>query len=262
MSGHPDSTPRHGFRFRLGIPAELYAENRTFSCEARNISRSGALIVGQIPAPTTTLLALALKLPASAVSVRLSGKVVRVEPGADGESIGIAIEFVDMDDARRDELEVLLARCLETPAHSPLESLKPGSSLQDVRKTLDSIPIPQRIALASRAVQKEREFLRFDTNPAVLEALAHNPNLTLVEARALAASAYLMPGTIDVLANDSRFKHDDDLRMTLAIHPKVPSATADKLTSELKVPQIKVLLTKPGVSQALREKLFRRTTRG
>jgi hypothetical protein len=57
MSGHPDSTPRHGFRFRLGIPAEIYAENRTFPCEARNISRSGALIVGKFPTPATPLLA-------------------------------------------------------------------------------------------------------------------------------------------------------------------------------------------------------------
>ena len=262
MSGHPDSTPRHGFRFRMGIPAELHAEGRTFACEAQNISRSGALVAGDFPIPTTPTIELALKLAAGGLSVRLTGKVVRVEPDPHGVRVSIALEFVDMDDSRRDELEVLLARCLETPAVSPLESLKPGAALKEIRKTLESIPIPQRIALSSRAAQKEREFLRYDTNPAVLEALAHNAGLTAVEARGLATSAYLMPGTLDALSNDQRFKHDDELRMAIAVHPKVSVATAEKITADLKMPQLKMLLGKPGLNQVLREKLFRRTTRG
>jgi hypothetical protein len=72
-----------------------------------------------------------------------------------------------MDDARRDALEALLARLLETPAVVSLDSLKPGASPQDIKSALEAIPLPQRIALASRAGLKEREHLRLDANPSV-----------------------------------------------------------------------------------------------
>jgi hypothetical protein len=114
--------------------------------------------------------------------------------------------------------------------------------------------------LSSRAGPKEREFLRSDTHPAVLEALARNPNLSVAEARALAASLNLMSGTLDSLANDPRFKGDEELRMAVAIHPRVSLFTAERVTADFKVPQIKKLLAKPGLNQFLREKLFRRTT--
>lgn len=262
MSGHADDTPRHGYRFRMAIPAEIHLEGRTIACGAQNISRSGALLVGDIPAPAPKNVDLALKAPTGNLSIRLAARVIRFEPDPEGAGMRMAVEFVELDKARRDDLEVLLSRLLETPAGSPLESLKPGATLQEIRKTLESIPVAQRIALASRAGTKEREHLRLDTNPAVLESLVRNPGLTVAEARALAASAYLMPGTLDALAQDSRFKGDEDLRMAIAVHPKVSAATAEKVTADLKLPQVRALLAKPGLNPLLREKLFRRTTRG
>ena len=67
-------------------------------------------------------------------------------------------------------------------------------------------------------------------------------------------------GTLDVLANDLRFKEDEELRMAVAAHPRVTPATAEKVTADFKVPQIRKLLARPGLSQSLREKLFRKTT--
>ena len=61
-------------------------------------------------------------------------------------------------------------------------------------------------------------------------------------------------------ANDPRFRQDEELRMAVAVHPRVSLSTAEKVTADFKVPQIKKLLAKPGLSQVLREKLFRRTT--
>jgi hypothetical protein len=99
-----------------------------------------------------------------------------------------------------------------------------------------------------------------DTHPAVLEALARNPSLTVVEARVLATSAYLMSGTLDALSNDVRFKGDEELRMAIAVHPRVSIGTAERVTADFKAPQLKKLLAKPGLNQRLREKLFRRST--
>lgn len=203
---------------------------------------------------------LALIFPTGSLTVRLSGRVIRVEPNPEGEGVRVALEFVEMDDSRRDALEVLLARFLETPATGTLDGLKPGATPQEIKKAVEAIPLPQRIALSSRAILKDREFLRLDTHPAVLEALVRNPGLTVEEARAIAASAYLMSGTLDSLANDLRFKGDEALRMAVATHPRVSLGTAEKVTADFKVPQLKKLLAKPGLSQILREKLFRRTT--
>jgi hypothetical protein len=219
------------------------------------------LLVGQIPVPSAQPVKFSLSAPTGSLTVSLSGKIIRVEPDPHGGGMAIALEYVDVDDAKRDALERLLARILEAPAGSSLDDLKPGASPQEIRKTLESIPLPQRMGLATRASQRDREYLLQDTNAAVLDALARNPNLTLPEARALATSVYLIPGTLDALANDVRFRSDDELRMTIAAHPRVSLGTAEKVTAGFKTPQIKQLLTKPGLSQLLRERLFRRTTR-
>jgi len=260
MSGHPEDSHRQGYRFRTGVRAELQDNGRTFTCEAQNISRSGALLVGDLPAPSADTVDFALKAPTGSLTVPLRGRVIRSQPNAEGGGLSIAIEFVDMDDSRRDALEALLARLLEAPAAGPFDGLKPGASPQEIKHALEAIPLPQRIALSSRAGLKDREYLRLDTSPAVLEALAHNPSLGVVEARALAASAFLMSGTLDALASNPRFKADEELCMAVAVHPRVSVSTAERVTADFKLPQIKKLLAKPGLNQIIREKLFRRTT--
>ncbi len=260
MSGHSDDTHRQGYRFKTGVRAELHDNGRIFACEAQNISRSGVLLVGDFPEPQSDTVELALNAPTGSLTVRLKARVIRSQPRAEGREPSLALEFVEMDDSRRDAIEVLVARLLETQAAGPLDGLKPGSPPQEIKAALEAIPLSQRIALSSRTGVKEREYLRFDSNPAVLEALAHNPSLGVVEARALAGSTFLLSGALDSLANNPRFKDDEELRMAIAVHPRVSITTAEKVTANFKVPQIKKLLAKPGLNQILREKLFRRTT--
>ena len=261
MSGHPDDSHRQGYRFRTGVRAEVQFGGQLFPCEAQNISRSGVLLVGEFPASSAETVDFTLKAPTGRLTVELRGRIIRSRPSGGGEGLGLALEFVDMDETRRDALEVLLARLLETPpAAGTLDSLKPGASPAEIKHALEAIALPQRIALASRASLKEREILRQDTNAAVLEALVHNPSFTVVEARALAGSVYLISATLESLATNARFKDDEELRMAIAVHPRVSVATAEKVTADFKVPQVKKLLAKPGLNQLLREKLFRRTT--
>lgn len=259
MGGNPDSPSRQGYRFRIGIPAEVQIDGRAIACEAQNLSRSGVLLVGQFPPIEAETLELVLKAPAGNLTVQLSGRVIRVEPDGDGDGPSVALEFVGMDDSRRETLDVLLARMIQAPAATPFDDLKPGAPPQEIKKALEAIPLPQRIALSSRATVKEREYLRSDIHPAVLEALVRNPGLTVAEARAIATSTYLISGTLDALASDPRFRDDEDLRIAIASHPRVSMATAERVTANFKVPQLKKLLAKPGLNQVLREKLFRRT---
>jgi len=261
MGGNADTPSRQGYRFRVGIPAETEIGGKTIACDAQNLSRSGALLVGQFPTPLPEVVDVALKAPTGSMTVQLSGRVIRIEADGAGGGTTLALEFVDMDDARRDALDVLLARLLQTPVASSLGDLKPGTPPQDIKKALEAIPLPQRIALASRASAKEREYLRFDANAAVLEALVRNPGFTLAEARVIATSLQLLAGTLDVLSNDSRFKEDEELRIAIATHPRVSLGTAERVTADFKTPQLKKLLARPALNQLLREKLVRRTQR-
>jgi len=260
MGGNPDGPSRQGYRFRIGIPAEVQIGGRGIACEAQNLSRSGVLLVGQFPLVEQEILEVTLKAPTGNLTVQLSGRVIRVEPDGGKDGPSVALEFVAMDDPRREALDVLLARMMEAPAATHFDDLKPGAPPQEIKKALEAIPLPQRIALSSRATLKEREYLRSDTQPAVLEALVRNPGLTVAEARVIATSTYLLTGTLDALASDPRFKDDEELRIAIATHPRVSMVTAEKVTANFKVPQLKKLLAKPGLNQLLREKLIRRTT--
>jgi hypothetical protein len=261
MGADPESISRQGYRFRIGIPAELVRGPEIVACDAQNLSRSGTLLVGSFEAAQGESLEISLKSPTGSLTVDVTGRVTRITPNSDGDGIMAGIEFVEMDDTRREALETLLARMLEAPSGSPLDSLKPGCPPQDIRKALEAIPLPQRIALAARATPKERDYLRQDTNPAVLEALGRNPGLAVAEARLLATSSYLLASTLEALSQDGRFKDDEDVRFAIATHQRVSLSTAERMTADLKVPQVRKLLAKPGLNQILREKLVRKLTR-
>jgi len=260
MGGNPEHPARHAYRFKAGVRAELHQGTGRMACEAVNLSRTGVLLIGELEAPTTDTVDFSLQSSTGSFVVTLTGRVVRVTPDAPDGGITIALELIEMDAARQDALETLLARLLESPAVSVLESLKPNASPLEIKKALESIPLPQRIGMAVRASSKERESLKLDTNPAVLEALIRNPNLAVAEARAIVTSVFLLAGTLDLLANDPRFKEDEELRMSIATHPRVSMSTAERVTADFKVPQLKKLLSKPGLNQLLRERLFRKTT--
>jgi hypothetical protein len=203
---------------------------------------------------------LTLKDRSGSHQARLTGRIIRASVDDESSSLSLAIEFVEMDEARRDDLEILLARLLESGAAAgPFDALKPGASPLDVKKVLEGIPLPQSWNLASRAALREREYLRMDTNPAVLDALIKNPNFVLAEARAIAAVPFLSPGSIDALALDSRFGGDEELILALAAHTEDRPARAGAADRTAQAPQLRRLLAKPGLTAALRDRLLKRS---
>jgi PilZ domain-containing protein len=263
MGVQSNEAPRRGFRFPAAVPAMLHEGGRSVPCAAQDLSRTGVLLVGPFARPETERVDLTLKAVSGTHQVRMRGRVVRVEPDDEPGNLRIAVEFVELDEAQKDALEIVLARFLEYhPPPGSLESLNPGTPLHEVRRVLESIPLPQRISLAARASQKEREYLRQDQNAAVLDSMVKNPSLTLEEALLLASSTFITGPTIELLAADSRFNRDESLRMALATNARITFATADRITADFKPPQIRKLLAKSGVSQALRDKLVRKLARG
>jgi hypothetical protein len=217
------------------------------------------LLIGPLPDTPAERVHLTLIAPRGGLSVRLEGKAVRRER-IEGDELALGVEFENLGPELEEKLEALLARVMEGMAPGPLEGLRPGASPHEVRKALEEIPLAQRIALASRAGPRDREFLRQDLQPPVLDALVRNPNLALPEALALAALPHLPPSAIEHLASDLRWAQSEELRLLLLAHPRTPTPLADRLLGELSPPALRRLLGRslPG---PIREKAIKRLRR-
>jgi hypothetical protein len=160
----------------------------------------------------------------------------------------VAVEFVDLDQDRRDGIEFLVRRVLEGRSLVPeLPDLPPGCAPHDIRRVLETVPLVQRVNLASRASQKDRETLLHDQNGSVLEALARNPGLLPLEARTLATSPHATGPALAALVPEGRFPGDEELAVLVLAHVKVPQGLAERLVHSLKPPALRRALGKPGL---------------
>jgi hypothetical protein len=262
MAPDSSSTTPRGFRFQAGLPAALFAGDEELACRAHNLSRTGVLLVGALPAPSGQEIEFAIRAPVGGLEQRFIGRVARIEEGSEGGEIRLAVEFLALDLDQKEKLEMLLARVMEGMAPAPLEALRPGSPPHEIRKALESVPLAHRIGLAARAGPREREYLRQDTHPAVLESLARNPNILLAEVRTLLAVIHLPGSTLELIAADQRWSKDEELRILVATHPHVPYPLAERITAGLQGPALKKVLARPSLNAVLRDKIVRRIARG
>ena len=247
-----------GARFAAGLPTVLHLPKNDYDCTAYNLSRTGTLLSGRFPRLIGYRVEVSFRQPNGGLTLRLPGQVVRARRETDGMQ-HIALEFMELSDERRDVLEVLVARLIEGHAPAPLEALLPGMPLPEVRNALEQVPVPHRIALAVRATPREREFLKYDTHPQVLEALARNPSLRPAEARELATAPLLQPSTLELLARDPRWAKDEEVKLAVVSHPRAPLTLARRVVEGLSALTLKKLLARPGVPPSIRTQLQRRT---
>lgn len=248
---------RKGSRFAAGLPATLHIGGRDHPCTVHNLSRTGALLRGRFPEPTTAAgIEISLHAPHGGLSVRLPGRLVRSRKEGEDEN-RLALQFGTLDPEQRDRLETLIARVIEGHTPAPIETLKPGASPAEVVRALEQVPVAHRVALAARATPREREFLRQDPSPQVLEALVRNRSLLPAEARTLATLPHLLPTTLEILATDPRWSSDEELKVLLASHPRVSLGLARRIVSGLGEPSLRKLVQRPGINPTLRGELAR-----
>jgi hypothetical protein len=262
MSPDSSSTTPRGFRFQAGLPAALFDGDQEHACRAHNLSRTGVLLVGALPTPSGQEIEFAIRSPAGDLDQHFIGRVARIEEGGEGGERRLAVEFLALDLDQKEKLEMLLARVMEGMAPAPLEALRPGSPPHEIRKALESVPLAHRIGLAARAGPREREYLRQDIHPAVLESLTRNPNILLAEVRALLAVIHLMPSTLELIVADQRWSKDEEIRILVATHPHVSFPLAERITAGFQAPALKKMLARPTLNALLRDKIVRRIARG
>jgi hypothetical protein len=259
----PPSTRRgRHVRFAVDASAIVHAAEGDYPCMVEDLSRSGVRLSGPLPPALDRILDLTLRSSRSEPELRLRARPARRTDDVSGTVT--AFEFLDVAPDQHRGIDRLVESGVVRAAHpsTGLEALRPSSSIREIRAALESIPLPQRIGLATRAGKKEREALRHDTHAAVLDALARNPNLSAPEARALAASPHLAAGTLDAFAADGRFVRDDDMRLAIIGHPRASHALVEHLVAEFDADHARRLLRRPGLAPQVRERLSRRVARG
>jgi hypothetical protein len=213
--------------------------------------------VGPVPESTEGELTVTIRTPAGDRSARLTGRVVFARQETEAGENRLALEFDRLDAVQTVALRSMVDRVVEGMAPASLETLAAGASIEEVRRALERIPAAHRIALAARCGPKERRWIRMDRDPAVLEALTRNPNVTLPEIKALLRRDDLPPQAIDRIANDVRWADDDELKWMICTHSRVSFPTADGVARRMTDLQIDRLVRRPGVHAGLRQKLMR-----
>lgn len=243
-------------RFQAGLPATVHEAASQYSCEALDLNREGVLLVGQLPRPESRAIDIAIRSVSGDLELRCTARVARFTQQDDAAHIGV--RFGELDDEQRQVLEALVARVLEGIAPAPLATLHPASTPAEIRAALEKIPVHQRVAVAKRAMAQERQYLKYDLNPRVLEGLARNPNTNAREIEALLRFPDHLPTTLDVIARDARWQRDADILLHVATHPRVPLETAERLIEGMDRRQRQRALQASGLNPVLRERLVRK----
>lgn len=245
-------------RFTSGVHAALHAAGGTHPCRAGDLSRSGVLLEGEIPGTVSGAVEVTLSDPGGTFEIRLAANVVRNEPLAGGDEQRIGLSFEIADPATADRLEVLVKRVIESTHLVPLDDLSQDADAATVREAVGRIPVAKRIALAARAQRRERVFLLQDTDVQVLQALVRNPHLTRAEVLELTGIRNLLAGTLEQIARDPRWSKDDDIRLAVAVHHRVPLPLAERLIGGLGTVALRKALASPALRDELRRKIVYR----
>jgi hypothetical protein len=251
---------RTATRFLALMPAVLSSEGRDYPCEAANLSRNGVLLLGDLPRPTHARAQLALCSPTGDLRMNLIGTLTRVEGDGPGAS-ELAMQFCEVSPAEQAILESLISRVIEgATTVGTLGRLPVNASRTEIVETLKRIPLPHRVALATRAQPRERELLLNDTSPQVLEALVRNPHLSFREMQRILRMPTVPAAALEALARDSRFS-DERARILIATHANTPAPLAESIALKLSPAALARLVQATSLNDNLRRKILRQLAR-
>jgi hypothetical protein len=251
-----------GSRFSAGVESVLHARGQDLACRAHDLSRSGARLTGDLPSLADESVEVTFRLPVGDFSLTLPGRVIRTLAAAEDDVVSLGLRFENLCAEDRENLEILVARVVEGGHPAPIEMLKRNASATDIRQALEQVPIAHRVVLALRANPHEREILRHDTRPPVLEALARNPQMPVVEARELASSRHVTGATLELLARNTRWGRDEQLRVCIVTNQRVPLPLAKSIVEDMRPETLRKVVQKPGLHPSVRDQLMRLMVRG
>lgn len=260
MADMPDG--RSASRFMAGLPASFQLDGVDIPCRAHNLSRSGVLLVGQMPAISSSEIWLTIASPNGDLQLTTAGRVIRCDTDPDEGRTTLGIEFVAVSRDDRPTLEALVARVVEGLMPGSLEELPATATPEQIRLALDQIPLHHRTALAVRARPREREVLIRDRQIQVIDALARNPNLLPREVITLLRMPNLMPTTLETIGRDTRWIGNEHVMVLVATHRNAPLPLAEQILSRMSPAGLQRAIRAPSLRPVLRDKILRRLPRG
>ena len=108
----PGENKRKAARLHHEIPVAYRSVGSFLSDWATNISQGGLFINTRKPLPVGTDVTLVIQLPGAAFPFQLGGRVTRITEYDNHANMvpGMGIEFTEVDEARRREIEGFVAR--------------------------------------------------------------------------------------------------------------------------------------------------------
>ena len=256
------STAKRGkSRFLAALPAVLHHEAEDLPCSADDLSRSGVLLQGKLPIPTNPDVETTISTPTGDRSIRLAARVVHAHADPDSEEVRLGLQFEFLSDEQTETIDLIVSRVVEGMAPAALSGIDPKASLAEVRLALAKITPAHRMTLAGRCGLNERAILKHDPDPHVLEALARNPNINLHEIKSLLRRSDLLPSTLEIIAEDIRWRSDEELKIAIATHTRVTFTTADKIVRRLSDLAVGRLIQRPGLQPGVKQKLMTKLSR-
>jgi hypothetical protein len=243
-------------RFAASLPASMQYESGDAPCRAHNLSRTGVLLVGDLPIPASPVVRVTIGSPGRDLSVTLFGRISWSDREAESRETRLAVEFLGGPDDTDATLEALIARVVEGTSPASLKDLPDNASPEQVRAALANIPVPHRVTMAVRAMPKERGFLLRDTNVHVMDALARNPNLLPHELLKILRVRSILPHTLEIIAKDKRWANNEHILILVATNRNTPAAVAERLVSTMRKATLHKVIRAPDLAPALRTKVL------
>lgn len=108
----PGDNKRRAARLHHEIPVAYRSVGSFLSDWATNISQGGLFINTRKPLPVGTAVNILVQLPGASFPFQLGGRVTRVTQFDNKANMvpGMGVEFTDVDDAKRRDIEAFVAR--------------------------------------------------------------------------------------------------------------------------------------------------------
>ncbi len=246
---------RVGYRFLAGLKAAVTLESKAIPFQAVDLHRAGALVEGDLETEPDALAFVSLTSISEDLCFESRGRVTHVEENEETGQTRIGIHFEALSETQRDSLELLVSRVVEGMSPAPLAHLARDASIEEIRTALRNIPLAHKITVAQKALPPERKFLFHDNSNMVIEAMCRNPQLTLPEVIRVLRIPTLLPTTLELLARDSRWTANEEIKIMISTHPRVTFAVADRLVRTLSLPGIRKVIRLPGLNPTIKERL-------
>ena len=245
----PNSPEGEKATFLAGLSAQITLDGQTVHCETLELRSDGAVFEGSFSIAESPKVGVLVQSDAGDLELAVQARITSFKSGT------LKVSFNGLNEQQQHVVDSIRSRAMEGMLPSAIGGLERGASIAEIKEALSKVPLSHRVNLARRALHLDRSFLRHDESSQVLEALARNPQLTQQEVVQMLRLPHLLPTTLEVFSLDPRWQASEEVKITIATHPRVSFSVAERLVRTLTIVGIRRVIRRPGLNPAIKQKL-------